>query len=438
MLFNLFLKNPFLFCLKMVYFAEKLAFMFRMKKTLLISMVAASLACNNPVEKELEQPLDTEISCKYVIKVGKNKEYQTIAEAAAGVATKDSVLIEIDAGTYSGDVARWQQNELYIRAVGGEVVLDANGKNYGGKGIWEIDGGRVKVEGITFKNAKVPDQNGAGIKLTKGDLIIDKCKFLNNEMGILTGNSGGTLLIKNSEFGYGGFGDGYSHNLYVGYIDTLVVTGCYFHHANQGHLLKSRAKMSIVKYCRITDENDGLSQSSYELDFPSGGINIVVGNIIQQSINSPNSSIVDFAGEKNDYWPDNVLYMSHNTIVNNKASNNCLLIAPSNKIPASGIFLVNNLIDNSIIMPASQLLGADAGNERFNKDELTNNYTPKQVIYNRLTNKIATDVNKYLPANLTAQNISLIPTEEYSHPCNTIKLTSATKIAGAIQRSESR
>ena len=285
-------KYPYMECVhvdirKNANFAESLAYMIQMKTviirfTLPISMLVTFSACNNPVEPELEQPPAMEISYKYVIKVGKDKEYQTIAEAAA--AAKDSVMIEIDADTYSGDVARWQQNEIYIRAIGGEVVLDTNGKSYGGKGIWEIDGGRVKVEGITFKNAKVPDQNGAGIKLTKGDLIIDKCKFLHNEMGILTGNTGGTLFIMNSEFGYGGYGDGYSHNLYVGYIDKFIVTGSYFHHARQGHLLKSRAKMSIVKYCRITDENDELSQSSYELDFPSGGINIVVGNIIQQSI----------------------------------------------------------------------------------------------------------------------------------------------------------
>ena len=404
----------------------------QIRLSVLLSIVLVLTACDK-AEPEIDMPFDTEISYNYVIKVGKDKEYKTIADASK--AAKDSVLIEIDAGTYAGDVAFWSQKEVYIRAVGGEVILDADGKSYGGKAIWEIDRGKLKVEGITFQNAKVADHNGAGIKLTRGDLIVDNCKFLHNEMGILTGNDGGTLLIMNSEFGYGGYGDGYSHNLYVGHIDKFVVTGSYFHHARQGHLLKSRAKVSIVQYCRITDENDDRSQSSYELDFPSGGINIVVGNIIQQSVNSPNSAIVDFAGEENDYWADNALYLSHNTIVNNKASNNCPLVS-SNKIPLSSIVLVNNLIDNTIVMPASQLVRAEAGNERFNKDELNSNYTPKTALYNQLTNKITTDMNNYLPANLTAQNISLIPAEEYSHPCNATKLQSSPRIAGAIQRSE--
>ena len=401
--------------------------------TILLSITLAFSACSNPEEPEIEKPFDEVISYNAVIKVGKDKEYKTIAAAATAV--KDSVLIEIDAGTYSGDVAFWSQKEIYIRAVGGEVILDADGKSYGGKAIWEIDGGRIKVEGLTFQNAKVADRNGAGIKLTRGDLIVDNCKFLHNEMGILTGNAGGTLLIRNSEFGYGGYGDGYSHNLYVGYVDKFVVTGCYFHHARNGHLLKSRAKLSIVQYCRLTDENDDRSQASYELDFPSGGINIVVGNIIQQSINSPNSAIIDFAGEVNDYWADNVLFLSHNTVVNNKASNNSPLVS-SNKIPASSIIMVNNLIDNVIVMPTEQFVRVQVGNERFNKDELNSNYTPKTALFNQLSNKIATDINKYLTTDLIIQNISLIPTEEYKHPCSSTKLPSMPKIAGAIQRSE--
>ena len=68
------------------------------------------------------------------------------------------------------------------------------------------------------------------------------------------------------------------------------------------------------------------------------------------------------------------------TVVNNKASNNCPLVS-SNKIPLSSIVLVNNLIDNTIVMPAFQLVRAEAGNERFNKDELNSNYTPKTALY---------------------------------------------------------
>ena len=65
--------------------------------SMLLSIVSVFYACSNQIGPEPEKPFETEISHNYVIKVGKDKEYKTIAAAA-----KDSVLIEIDAGVYSG------------------------------------------------------------------------------------------------------------------------------------------------------------------------------------------------------------------------------------------------------------------------------------------------------------------------------------------------
>ncbi|MDR2679525.1 MAG: hypothetical protein LBC47_01790, partial [Tannerella sp.] len=121
-----------------------------------------------------------------VLKVGAGRQYKTLKEAAA--AAKNNTVIEIDAGTYRGDaaVALWTQDSLVIRASDGEVTLDADGKSMEDKAIWVIDGGTVCVEEITFINAKVSDQNGAGIRLTDGQLTVIDCRFLHNEMGLLT------------------------------------------------------------------------------------------------------------------------------------------------------------------------------------------------------------------------------------------------------------
>ncbi|MDR3227229.1 MAG: hypothetical protein LBT56_06120, partial [Prevotellaceae bacterium] len=285
-----------------------------------------------------------EIPYSTVLQVGTDKPFKTI-NAASLVAT-DGTLIEVDAGTYLGDVAYWNQNNLIIRAVGGDVILDANGKHYGGKGIWEVNGGKIRVEGITFKNAKVPDENGAGIRQTKGDLIIVDCRFLRNETGILTSNDGvSTLTIRNSEFGYNGNSDGYSHNLYVGYIAKVSVSGSYFHHADIGHLLKSRAALSIVMYNRLTDETDADSRASYELDFPSGGQAVVVGNIIQQSKNTDNPAIVSYAKEVYDRYPANDLYFCYNTVLNSRTQTDVLINAPLS--PSMRFVVCNNLLSEN-------------------------------------------------------------------------------------------
>jgi hypothetical protein len=390
--------------------------------------MALTVSC----QKDGIEPEDDtqEIAYKNVLQVGRDKEFKTI-KAASEVA-KDSTLIEIDAGTYSGDVAGWTQNELYLRAVGGEVILDANGKDFDGMGIWKITGGKVKVEGITFKNAKVRDRNGVGIRMVKGDLTVVNCHFLYNEMGLLTGNAGGTLTIRNSEFAYSGYGDGLSHNLYVGYIDRLYVTGSYFHHAKIGHLLKSRAKLSIVTNCRLSDENDNASTASYEMDFPSGGVNVVVGNIIQQSKNTENTCILSFAMEQQDYYTDNFLYVSHNTIINKRTTQDPLVNLPKQGFNKH-VVLYNNLLSENISFPTESLLQAEKGNKRIKQSDLNNDYAPSQTAFNELKNTIEPNLDNALPANLKAQGLSLIPTAEYKHPAQVIPLKAAPVIQGAIQ-----
>ena len=134
--------------------------------------------------------------------------------------------------------------------------------------------------------------------------------------GILTGNNAQIQLeIMNSEFSHNGAGDGQSHNLYAGQIASLSVTGSYFHHANVGHLLKSRAAINDIRYNRLTDEPGG--RASYELEFPNGGIAYVVGNIIQQGAQTENPHLISY-GAEGYTSPKNELYLINNTLVDDR------------------------------------------------------------------------------------------------------------------------
>jgi hypothetical protein len=415
------------------------------KTTLMLCLLALSALFSCYKEKVLpvdddeevvpvDEVVQEEIPYSTVLKVGADKPFKTVSEASANAG--DSTLIEVDAGTYSGDVALWTQNNLIIRAVGGEVILDANGKNTGGKGIWEINGGRISVEGITFKNAKVPDENGAGIRLTKGDLTVVDCRFLRNETGILTSNDGvSTLTVRNSEFGYNSHDDGFSHNLYVGYIAKLSVSGSYFHHASTGHLLKSRAAQSVVMYNRLTDETDDDSRASYELDFPSGGQAVVVGNIIQQSKNTENPSIISYAKEvvDNKYpHPVNELYLCYNTVFNSRTQTDILINALSS--PSIRFVVYNNLLSENIRHLPDLILYVEKSNQSFVSGDLNSDYSPTQNAFNKWKNfLLETDIDNILSSNLKAQGISLIPTKEYVHPLNTKELKTPPQLPGAIQ-----
>ncbi|WP_114971818.1 hypothetical protein [Rhodoferax ferrireducens] len=220
----------------------------------------------------------------------------------------------MDSGDYTADVAVWEHDDITVRGVGGRVRLLAHGAAAEGKGIWVVRANRMRVEGFDFEGAAVPSRNGAGIRLERGSLLVRNCRFMRNEMGLLTSNDPTTVLeVENSEFAFNQRPDGHNHNLYVGQIARLSVKGSYFHHAHIGHLLKSRAAVNHIYHNRLTDEEGGTA--SYELEFPNGGVAHVVGNLIAQSTHTDNPHLISF-GAEGYKWPRNEIHLENNTLVN--------------------------------------------------------------------------------------------------------------------------
>lgn len=290
-----------------------------------------------------------------ILHVGKDQAYSSIA--AAAVAAKDADVVEIEAGDYVGDVAVWTQKKLVIRGVHGRVRLYAGGTSAEGKAIWVFRQGDYLVDNIEFIGTRVADLNGAGIRFEKGHLVVQNCVFHDNQTGLLASDDHeADLEVKDSEFFRNGFHDGgIHHNLYVGQIARLRVTGSYFHHAVHGHLFKSRARESFIFYNRMTDELGG--EASYELEFPNGGVAYVVGNIVQQGAWTENPHLISF-GAEGYTWPRNELYLVNNTLVDDK--------------PRNGIFLrvnpgVQRLVAmNNLLVGKGDLESAGPGEFRAN------------------------------------------------------------------------
>ena len=228
-----------------------------------------------------------------VWQVGPTRQY-TVPSAVANLVA-DGDTVDIDAGLYSGDVAKWFANDLLLRSVGsGYAHLAAAGNNAEGKAIWVIKGDDYTVEGIEFSGCQVPDFNGAGIRQEGQNLTLRHCYFHNNEMGILTSNDGvSDYLFEFCEFANNGYGDGFSHNIYVGHANSLTLRFCYSHDAHIGHLVKSRAKHNYLYFNRLTGEN---GDGSYEVDLPNGGEAGLVGHLLERSPNSHNGGVGALGG----------------------------------------------------------------------------------------------------------------------------------------------
>lgn len=248
-----------------------------------------------------------------VLSVGAGKQFTTISSAVA--AAKDGDVVEVQAGTYVNDFPV-VSTKISIVGVGGMAKLVAQGAIPNGKGIL-LANNDLTVKNLEFAGANVADHNGAGIRYQAGKLVVDKCYFHDNENGLLANPSAtGTIAITNSEFGANGYGDGYTHGLYVGRIASLSVSNSYFHDTKVGHHIKSRADNSTITNNRLSD---GSGTSSYSIDLPNGGAGLVTGNTIVQGVNGGNPNIIHFGGEGTAYAGSS-LKVQGNTIVNEKSS----------------------------------------------------------------------------------------------------------------------
>ncbi len=251
-----------------------------------------------------------------ILQVGTNKQYDVPSKAAAVVQEGDTV--EIDAGIYTGDVCAWNKNNLLIRGTSSYAHLAAGGNNAQGKAIWVVGGNNNVIEYIEFSDCTVPDRNGAGIRFEGTNLTIRHCYFHDNEDGILTdSNYKSDIVIESSEFSHNGYGDGYSHNLYIGHVRSLTFKFCYSHLAKIGHNLKSRANTNYILYNRIMDEETG--NSSMLIDLPNGGRSFIIGNLLMQGPNAENRKLISYGAEGLTN-PVNELFVVNNTMVNKRSA----------------------------------------------------------------------------------------------------------------------
>jgi hypothetical protein len=246
------------------------------------------------------------------VQVGPGRIYATPAMASTHVADGDTVVI--DSGLYMQDVAQWTANNLVLKAAKGFVRLNGNGTTYGGKAIWVISGNNVTLQYIEFYNASCVDHNGAGIRAEGANLTVQHCYFHDNEDGILAGdNANSDILIEYCSFRHNGYGDGYSHNLYVNHVHKLTFQYNLSHLAKIGHELKSRALNNYILYNQFSDDSNGTASRS--IDLPNGGFTIIQGNIIEKGQKSQNSNFLEY-GLEGLTNPDSEIYIVNNTFSN--------------------------------------------------------------------------------------------------------------------------
>lgn len=354
-----------------------------------------------------------------LLRVGPQRACKSLAAAAREA--RDGMLVEVDAGDYVGDVAVWPQHDLTLRAVGGRVTLIAAGAHAQGKGLFVMRGQRQRIEGFDFTGCTVPDRNGAGVRLEAGSLTLVDCGFRDNENGLLSSNDASVELdIVDCEFGPILLREGRTHNLYVGAIARLAVSGSYFHHGLLGHLLKSRAALNHILYNRLTDEIGG--RASYELELPNGGVAVVMGNLIQQSSTTENPHVIS-VGSEGASAGRQALYLVNNTLVDLRPSGGVWLRVAA---PQTEVVLANNLLVGGPPLAAD---GYWTRRANFNVD------LDEFVRAARDDYRLRPDSALRGRAAEAGEGGGLVlrPTREYRHPHTSVALAGPARHPGAFQ-----
>lgn len=203
--------------------------------------------------------------------------------------SKNGDEIIIAAGRY--DIADLKlRRDLTLRGEGDVVFFSSRPV---AKGLLNpLLGASLTVENITFRDATSPDKNGAGIRHDGDDLTVNKCTFEDNETGILyTGGPENIVTLRDSRFLRNGFGDGYSHGVYVVRAEQVEITNSEFIGTRIGHHVKSLAKKTIITNS-VFDDADG--RTSYSVDASKGGDVEIRNNRFTQQANADEPSLINY------------------------------------------------------------------------------------------------------------------------------------------------
>ena len=229
----------------------------------------------------------------------------TVEEARRGFATLQEAVdaigegagtILIAPGTYRQCAVQRAGRVRYAAREFGTVTFD--GVACDGKAALVIDGVEARIEGLTFQNIRVPDRNGAGIRLQSGNLIVRESLFRDSEQGILTaGDPDASIRIEQSTFSGLGIcpedGD-CAHSLYIGDYGSLSVVRSRFERGRGGHYVKTRApRVEVVD--SSFDDSEGRA-TNYMIDLSNGATGTIARNAFVQGRAKENYSAMIFVG----------------------------------------------------------------------------------------------------------------------------------------------
>jgi hypothetical protein len=243
--------------------------------------------------------------------VESGQRFDTLQEAVNAIG-QGRGTIRIAPGTYRQCAVQDAGVIVYEAPEPGSVTFMA--RSCEGKAAFVLRGISAEIRGITFSNMRVPDGNGAGIRLEKGALNIAYARFENSQQGILTADDPtGRIYITRSTFtglGTCEHSAGCAHSIYIGNYGSLTVRESRFERGMGGHYVKARSAEVVIENNSFDDANG--KGTNYMIDLPAGSIGRIADNWFVQGRDKENYSAFIALGAEDLLHPSDGLEVASN------------------------------------------------------------------------------------------------------------------------------
>ena len=247
------------------------------------------------------------------LETGPGKQFNTPSAAIA--VAQDGDKIAIYPGQYF-DCAVVKANKVTIEGIGAADKVVMTDKTCEGKALLVTRGSDITVRNLTLTRARVPDENGAGIRSEGRNLTVEHTRFINNQNGILSGTGGGSIIIRDSLFDKNGFcGKACAHGVYIGGVDLLRIERTRFYDTKHAHHIKSRVARTRGDRLRHRGRSGGTA--SYEIELPNGGGLLVRGTTIDKGPLAENHTAAIMIGSEGVTQPTPEILIENNIFRNN-------------------------------------------------------------------------------------------------------------------------
>ena len=249
----------------------------------------------------------------------------TVAETGKGFAHLQDAVAAIDGGDGTIRIAPGTYRDCAVVAKGriafvatqpGTAIFD--GVTCEGKAAIVLKGRDAFVSGLVFRNMRVSDQNGAGIRLEWGSLTVKDSQFRDSQEGILTADSPDgfiqNLTVEGSTFSGLGIcpeGGSCAHSIYVGVSKgSVIVRRSRFEKGRGGHYVKTRAAHIEVTDSSFDDSHG--TNTNYMIDLSGGANGMIARNILVQGPSKENHTCFISVAPEGDGHPSAGLVIADN------------------------------------------------------------------------------------------------------------------------------